>query len=1742
MGTEFLDKFDIGSTVANAIVGGPGAVKDFTIATGVETVATLWNSVTPDRWNIETESILNSVNEDALKLLQENPGAVHLASSIAGGFVPGGIAMKLISKARTGAIGLGFSENALGSSFMGSKQRAISKEIETVFREAGPASAELKTLRRQLFASNISQQVADNMILELAVMGGLNAHPWMEDYWEDPLKNFAIGAGVGGVIGAGFALPMTNRAFRNITGKIETAAASDVLESGIQLVHPSFTNVARLQAHNQNVTILETFIADTTKDRITRDLAEQVLIEERAAATQSLLDAAPFLKDEKISKEFRNQVSDLLADPQFIGVDQIRIFNMDKTSKVTPTRVVIKPDQASADAFNKLGAAVSQTNKTVKMGAINESFLDAADEKVTVFVRLGTKEVFDFAGGRNAALAADMPNIKVLLSKEALGRDIKLAVPVRSWGEDLTLGTRTSSSARQNAEFLQELVTNDKIEKDRLAQIIIGPNHLPRMNAVISLLDKLPDAERAAARIRITSDFPSYYAQQAKAYVEKTVAPDYWTKAEAIRANTTIIKGRMLSSDAYELVNSWIDGDLVPLREAMDLALHGKRGHNAASQHAWEIWQAGESTRNDFRKIADSDGYIYLYRKTTRATSHAAVESYTTNPNIRTGTGDTKLFKVHVDNIIASVDNKRFSGEHEIIVAAPHNEIVNNIPTATKTADEVILPPKDAAKQGTIGADELLPLYAETTQQMIRNMAMTQKFSANEISSRLGVSLDGVMHVLGGGELKDAKFQWRMYTDASKIDEYTGERNKLFALSGNPDRNPTAKAFSDLDRKGYRQLHQEQTEELTRSSGSIITNSILDTLLPQRPLLNKLSDDIAAVNNSMVGDPRIQSADNALRNLADGPIVTGVGKLYINTIDKLRKQILEPLTLPFVGLRSKPLALIEFNRVISQLYSMRGWRDIVEDPITGKWVLVNKNEKGDVVFTTKENGEFFFIHQPEVASALNAMREPSKELLHMHDLNRKIRGIAPLNNLGFYVPPINLVNKNYAFVIDNLGVKGTQLLVANNEGELLQQVAAWKKANSENGNMKILLKRNQEADDLVRAYYSGDTYVSQADIGMQHAGTSSLAILPTDSRLLENILQGYETSIIQGGRHYTDHYLRDTTGWLDHMSYYYQRAEGDQPKRGDNKTVARDAAWQVKNVLLGQDQLALSPKLRQANNMTEFLINRGAQALDNSISTFKRDEIGTKAHFDKLNEDLKQIGITEPLFQSFDLYLASTIPSARNIAPSIVSAGNGLVATAGLRFLELSHGLVNMMSLPILTWSALMERLPSTVVGTGGQTAKFPLRLMMDGVRHMFSDRGRALELEWAEKGLIDLTLRQFDDVTTQLKHASMGGGAVENAANAMSSITNNKGIVGLLSGFSDWTERFTRRMSMHTGFISAKHAYPGIDDAGAMIAAMHFADRTVGNYHAAQRPTMFQGTLGAALGLYQTYMLTFAQHIYRGLEDRNFKQLATLMLTQAGIFGMKGLPGYNLISEQVVANFNDSNWDLTTGTYRAVGEPTAELILYGMPSSISGVAFWTRGDISPRIPGSVDGLALVNSTKQAYGFLADMFGKVGAASGDGTAGRAFLESLSLQSLNRPIARTAEILQGASITREGNTVSPADEIYTPIGIGARLLGARPLEEQVTRDMVYSNRFYESRDHDNRQRAMERIKRGIREGHLPDTVISEVAADYLRNGGNAKGWRSVMNDAMLRSTQGARMDLIKKLEPDSPLGAMIGDLY
>lgn len=264
-------------------------------------------------------------------------------------------------------------------------------------------------------------------------------------------------------------------------------------------------------------------------------------------------------------------------------------------------------------------------------------------------------------------------------------------------------------------------------------------------------------------------------------------------------------------------------------------------------------------------------------------------------------------------------------------------------------------------------------------------------------------------------------------------------------------------------------------------------------------------------------------------------------------------------------------------------------------------------------------------------------------------------------------------------------------------------------------------------------------------------------------------------------------------------------------------------------------------------------------------------------------------------------------------------------------------------------------------------------------------------------------------------------------------------------------------------------------------------------------------------------------------------------MLAQSTIFGASSLPGFDMVSQTIGDHFSEDNFDLTTGTYRAIGDNAANVLLYGVPSSL-GPALNTRGDISPRIASpisSMDKIAAVNMVTQTMQFGSNMASAV--ASNGGSVPNAVAQAISLQSVSRPLARVSELFTGHSVSNAGDTFATPDEVYTATGIASRVLGARPTMEAKAREALYLDRNYGRIDRDHRMEVTKELKTAVRNGTLTDDKLSSLADSFMRKGGSANAWRKTLNEAYANSSISGQAQIKDKLRPDSPLNYMIDSL-
>jgi len=1801
MPLDYIEDKDIAGNAAASIIGG---AKNAIVSTGADFLSTVWNSTVglvggPE---LSTQDILQKADADALSFYGEHREGVEAASFLAGIVAPQAATIKLLGFAKNGMTALGKSNSlaaAVSDVFAGTKAQALQSDLRVLMENAKYDTKIYSDTMKKLYAAKIGENVIDAAIFEMATVGALNAHPYMEDYMESPYSNFALWATVGAGIGGGLGVIQARSAARAALGDIRTEAQAIVGSNYIH-VNEALPNGAQVQTYNMTIRNLEAVIKSEVNP-LTKNLSDELLTIMKAKREERIIEAAPWLspKSKDVPSDYielKGAVEQLLGMPEMMGVDKIKLPKMSFIPKTKGDRLTLevdmleKPTKALLDRISQIENALPAFENLVKklkqdsgkdpIAAMNkvvslkEELAKLTKEKTklkTVFYRPSTGDLYDRNLAGASALAVDLKGYKPAAPK---------AVNLQNPGADYFIETaaRGKPSAVQDSVFLDELNAWSKaVKASDVVNIGIAPDNLARLNAATSWLSKVSPELRETIQFNITSSLPSF--NQTKRFIESGAAGVKATHLQDIEA---IIESKRVafidvgvSPQASQAISDWIHGGSVSMKEGIARLRRGFDTYfrktlpaerdvvqvvgtnQRATMHAVaeELWEKGAKFRQELASVADANGNIRLYRGVRGEVKGASsVESFSTRASVSNNFGTAELAEIPVENIIGAF-GKGNRSEYEILVAAPHHKRLPGLDIegveGTLTGANKVVHIPNAGSQNKLNGVELVQHYTQQTENAIRELIKDTTFAPEEIAARLNTTKEAVL-LVGAGRNLDEIPNWRRYTDAKLIEsEYLNQKNRIVALQGDPFTTNPVKLSASLDERFLSSAHQQFVGIVTAKHKNQLANSLADFYSPlndpaaakeMHMWLDQLKQNIGEVNNILVGSPFFQSVDNALRNIQDGPLVTYIGKRVSDIQDAQLKRILEPVGESFKGLGANHSALIEFNVLENKLLSLQGWKGWRIDPENGFGFVVQREvREGKVVEVPVKNqdGSVYYVKTPQAINALTGTFNASSEILGLHNLNRELRGQGPLNDLGIYLPPPNLTNKFFSYVIDNTGKQRPSVLYANTAEDLASLEAAYKaEIVVKNPTMEIVTKGQQERFNTIHGYMDGEPYMQIANNQLKHTGASATAIVSADARRIDDIMVGYQHQILSGMRKYNEMYLNDITQKLDSFSEMNQKFYLNQPLRGFNKQKAEDAAITTKNALLGISNLNQFTTWKSVNEFVDMSIVTSGQALDATTRIFRKT-VGSKEHFDAVVADLTKQGIQDPWSGSFQLYQASLIGAPTINSKRVVSAANGLMGTFMLRFLEAAHPLVNAISLPILTNAALMEGLPKTALANGAKIT-LPLRLPMDAARFRFNPKGIEMQKQWEAEGLIDQVVRQFSDINGKLHVPVTTKGAANELLDLAEGLQNSR-VMNVLSTPSDWVEKWTRSQTMLTGYLAAKHAYPGISDRGATIYAVAMADKVIGNYHAAQRPAMFQGTFGSVLGLFQTYMITYAQSVYRNIEKGQFKNLASTMAMQAGIFGTASWPGYEQLSKFIGEHMSQDNYDLTTGTYRAVGDPMAEIILYGLPSNL-GPSLYTRGDIAPRIPSQMADLAIVNSTVGVYNAVSKMLTSVVEQPGFEGKLQGMMEGLSLQTLSRPIARAAEIVAGESITRKGQTVATSDDVWTLNGIVSRMLSVRPLEEQVTRNALNLHSYYGAADYDNRQKAVNKLRTAIRGGGMDDDLVDAVAQDYLQHGGSNKGWNAVMNEIMSRTEEGTSYDLLRKLEPNSPLRRMLKDTF
>lgn len=329
--------------------------------------------------------------------------------------------------------------------------------------------------------------------------------------------------------------------------------------------------------------------------------------------------------------------------------------------------------------------------------------------------------------------------------------------------------------------------------------------------------------------------------------------------------------------------------------------------------------------------------------------------------------------------------------------------------------------------------------------------------------------------------------------------------------------------------------------------------------------------------------------------------------------------------------------------------------------------------------------------------------------------------------------------------------------------------------------------------------------------------------------------------------------------------------------------------------------------------------------------------------------------------------------------------------------------------------------------------------------------------------------------------------------------------ITDRVSILTDKSEDFSRAWGHFIGLDIAQQL--GITNKMAQHQFAHdIANKMIANYAPHNRAEVFQGALGAPIGLFQSWIINYYQRMFRYVETKDFRALGTQMMTQGSLFGVTTIPGWSAM--QGALNWaNDEDVELSDGMQQRFGASGTSVLMGGVLGNIptlfgaDAVDLTSRGDVQFRVPGVNPPPALTMAEKilTGIGQGVGMFWE----SNPGVSGTQIAEILSNMIPNRPMSGIIEqVFAGGNDTDwRGQLVTDtrtwSESVY-------RMLGVRSERQAVELQAFYANKS-----------AMEQM--GARNDILRVATRSAIRAQnwdalpgiyeqYIMNGGDPRQFR------------------------------------
>lgn len=885
-----------------------------------------------------------------------------------------------------------------------------------------------------------------------------------------------------------------------------------------------------------------------------------------------------------------------------------------------------------------------------------------------------------------------------------------------------------------------------------------------------------------------------------------------------------------------------------------------------------------------------------------------------------------------------------------------------------------------------------------------------------------------------------------------------------------------------------------------------------------------------------------------------GSVMAWIGSIIREMKVAARKKVSDALQGSLVALSQKQEAAFEFESINQRITrSGQQWvRTSIDDEhylITDRARRASQNQKtGEIDFDTifaEFGDDIIRIKNAETTSAIDAHIGLSGQRTQDFRDIHAAQGKTDLKKPEFY-RPIRPDLRNYpyfAFVKDPAvtGSGHTTMIHAASEKELAALI------DKVPTRYQVITKSESEDYFKARSEFEYQRTLNENYINSELAnkGIFSNFFPKSDpAKIVDDILQ----------QHYreSDTLMMETVrlryepqfSFLENLGDQYSKVDTSQfaSRRDFIERTSQNPYYNYIKTALDISKIGEYPLISGFNKMLDTATSKAVSAIND---TFRK--IKTPAELDKINAELDKYGM-KPAYYDAALQALANHTAPRGELTKFVRGANALlsqfvlgldplnslnnaIGSNILRMTELKH-LTRAIAAGDTEIAGELSRIAKIKLPGTGDEILAPTKLVASAIRNFWQDTSGLVSVsgkytpgplmqKYKQMGLIkdraeqlkmladDFTLRGTETVKELNDRLNRGFQRAKDLLDKGEDFSRNK-----------LAEEFNRFISANVmDQITDIAIKKGImDEATAKTYINTFVNRVEGNIVASQRPLVFQGPVGQAISLFQSYQFNLLQQLFRYVAEGSGKDIAMLAGMQSTMYGLQSLPAFQFINVHILGQLsgNTEHRDTYDAVYGIVGKTAGNFLLYGIPSNILQTNIYSRGDINPRqitvLPTTLQEIPIV----QGWGkFLTSVKDTIKGVAGGGDVWETILQGVEHNGISRPLAGFAQTLQAFGPEGKAYSTSSRGSILyendlMSLATLSRLAGGRPLDEAIVNDAMFRVRTYEAARRKDMLSLAERVKTNLIAGNdVNEEEIVSFAKRYAELGGKQQNFNRWM---------------------------------